>query len=73
MVFAKASIEDLKKRRRRKECEYEEVSDALFLWFTQQREKGAAITGPLLEEKRGFFEGGNLMKEKPTSQLMQTE
>jgi hypothetical protein len=64
VVFAKASIEDLKKRRRRKECEYEEVSDALFLWFTQQREKGAAITGPLLEEKRGFFAGGLMRRNR---------
>ena len=28
------------KRRRRKQCEYEKVSEALLLWFVQQRKEG---------------------------------
>jgi hypothetical protein len=36
-----------------KACEYEKVSEALFLWFTQQR--GVPITGPLLQEKALVF------------------
>lgn len=52
---ARASNESLKERKTMKKCEYEKVSEALFLWFTQQREKGVPITGPLLQEKALVF------------------
>jgi hypothetical protein len=52
---ARASNEGLKGRKTMKKCEYEKVSEALFLWFTQQREKGVPITGPLLQEKALVF------------------
>lgn len=57
VVFAKASNGDLKKRRR-KECEYKKGSEALFLWFAQQREKGTSITGPFLEGEARIFRKG---------------
>lgn len=34
-----------------KKCDYEKVSEALYLWFTQHREKGILISGPILQEK----------------------
>jgi uncharacterized protein YjcR len=34
---ATASNEGLKERKTMKKCEYKKVSEALFLWFTQQR------------------------------------
>jgi transposase-like protein len=55
LCSARASNEGLKERKTMKKCEYEKVSEALFLWFTQQRENGVPITGPLLQEKALFF------------------
>ncbi|XP_018577088.1 jerky protein homolog-like [Anoplophora glabripennis] len=34
-----------------KSSDYEKLGDALFLWFTQQRDKGAPISGPILQAK----------------------
>jgi hypothetical protein len=34
-----------------KKGEYEKTSEALFLWFTQMREKGSPISGPILQAK----------------------
>uniref|UniRef100_K7G5U3 DDE-1 domain-containing protein n=1 Tax=Pelodiscus sinensis TaxID=13735 RepID=K7G5U3_PELSI len=52
----RSSIEGLKDRKTMKKCEYEKVSEALFLRFTQQREKGMAIIGPILQEKALSFQ-----------------
>lgn len=38
-----------------KKSEYEKTSEALFLWFSQQRQKGSPISGPILQEKASFF------------------
>uniref|UniRef100_K7FY89 HTH CENPB-type domain-containing protein n=1 Tax=Pelodiscus sinensis TaxID=13735 RepID=K7FY89_PELSI len=46
----------LKDRKTMKKCEYEKVSEALFLWFTQQRDKGMPITGLTLQEKALSFQ-----------------
>uniref|UniRef100_K7F690 HTH CENPB-type domain-containing protein n=1 Tax=Pelodiscus sinensis TaxID=13735 RepID=K7F690_PELSI len=46
----------MKDRKTTKKCEYEKVSEALFLWFTQQRDKGMPITGPILQEKALIFQ-----------------
>jgi hypothetical protein len=43
-------------RKTMKKCEYEKVSEALFLWFTNQREKGMPITGPILQQKAPIFQ-----------------
>lgn len=29
----------------------EKVNEAVFLWFTQQREKGVSLSGPIIQEK----------------------
>jgi hypothetical protein len=34
-----------------KTSDFEKVNEALFLWFTQQREKGVPTSGPMLQEK----------------------
>lgn len=34
-----------------KTCQNEKVNEAVFLWFIQQREKGVALTGPIIQEK----------------------
>ncbi|XP_023312822.1 jerky protein homolog-like, partial [Anoplophora glabripennis] len=38
-------------RKSMKSSDYEKLGDALFLWFTQQRDKGAPISGPILQAK----------------------
>jgi hypothetical protein len=38
-------------RKTLKKSDFEKVNEALFMWFTQQREKGMPLTGPLLQEK----------------------
>lgn len=48
-------------RRSMKRAEYEKTSEALFLWFSQQRQKGCPISGPILQEKALFFR--NQLKE----------
>uniref|UniRef100_K7GBZ6 HTH CENPB-type domain-containing protein n=1 Tax=Pelodiscus sinensis TaxID=13735 RepID=K7GBZ6_PELSI len=50
------SIAGMKDRKTMKKCEYEKVSEALFLWFTQQRDKGMPLTGPILQEKALNFQ-----------------
>lgn len=42
-------------RKSMKKSEYEKTSEALFLWFSQQRQKGSPISGPILQEKALFF------------------
>lgn len=39
-----------------KKSEYENVSEVLFLWFTQQRHKNMPITGQILQEKALIFQ-----------------
>lgn len=41
----------LKERKTMRKCDYEKVSEALFIWFTSHRERGVPISGPLLQEK----------------------
>lgn len=48
-------------RKTMKKSEYEKTSEALFLWFSQQRQKGNPISGPILKEKALFFR--NELKE----------
>lgn len=44
-----------KKRKTMKKSEYEEVGEALYIWFLQKREKGAPLSGPILREKALHF------------------
>ena len=44
----RACTDSLKERKSMKGGEYEKVSEALYLWFRQQREKGTPISGPIL-------------------------
>uniref|UniRef100_K7FE06 HTH CENPB-type domain-containing protein n=1 Tax=Pelodiscus sinensis TaxID=13735 RepID=K7FE06_PELSI len=46
----------LKDRKMMKKCEHEKVSEALFLWFTRQRDEAMPITGPILQEKALSFQ-----------------
>jgi hypothetical protein len=34
-----------------KKREFEKTSEALILWFTQMRDKGSPISGPILQAK----------------------
>lgn len=43
--------ESIKERKSMKCAEYEKVSEALYQWFRVQRDKGAPISGPILQEK----------------------
>jgi hypothetical protein len=38
-----------------KKGEFEKTSEALFLWFTQMREKGSPISVPILQAKALAF------------------
>lgn len=38
-------------RKTMKKCAFEKTSESLFLWFTQLREKGSPISGPMLQAK----------------------
>ena len=40
-----------KKRRVVKEPQFEKIDEACYMWFAQQRAKGALVSGPLLQEK----------------------
>lgn len=42
-------------RKSMKKSDYEKTSEALFLWFSTQRQKGSPISGPILQEKALFF------------------
>lgn len=44
-----------RKRKRMRTSDYEKNSKALFVWFTQQRNKGTPINGPVFLEKAVFF------------------
>ena len=39
-----------------KNSNYEKVSEALYIWFTQFRENGVPISGPILKEKALQFQ-----------------
>lgn len=43
--------ETLKERKSMKESDFNEVNEALYIWFRQTREKGTPISGPILQEK----------------------
>ena len=36
-------------------CDYEKVSEALYVWFTQFRDKSVPISGPILQQKALHF------------------
>jgi hypothetical protein len=44
-----------------KTAEYEKLNEALYLWFTQQREKGSPLSGPINKEKRGVVTGRHVI------------
>lgn len=50
------SEDALKGRKSMKRCEYEQTSEALFLWYSQQRARGMPISGPILQEKALTFQ-----------------
>lgn len=54
-VKSKSKLEEycakMPNRKSMKPSEYEQVNEALFLWFSQAREKGMPISGPILMEK----------------------
>ena len=41
----------LQGRKSMKKCEYEKVSEALYLWFVQKRGDSVPISGPMLQQK----------------------
>ncbi|XP_028649015.2 jerky protein homolog-like [Erpetoichthys calabaricus] len=45
------SEKTIEKRSKTTVSSYEKLDEALFLWFTQARQKGIPITGPLIQEK----------------------
>lgn len=45
------SDKTLQKRQTTTLSSYDKLDNALFLWFTQERQKGIPITGPLIKEK----------------------
>ncbi|XP_035210344.1 jerky protein homolog-like [Stegodyphus dumicola] len=47
----RAYTDSLKERKNMKGDEYEKVSEALYLWFRQQRKQGTPISGPVLQEQ----------------------
>ncbi|GBL72403.1 Jerky -like [Araneus ventricosus] len=38
-----------------KKSEYEKAGETLYMWFTQQRQKGCPLSGPILQEKALLF------------------
>lgn len=54
-VSASESCSYAKKRCIIREAKYDLVDEACWKWFSQQRSKGAAVSGPLLMEKALFF------------------
>ncbi|XP_039627277.1 jerky protein homolog-like [Polypterus senegalus] len=48
---ATTSEKTIEKRSKTTVSSYEKLDEALFLWFTQERQKGIPITGPLIQEK----------------------
>lgn len=49
--FATKTASSTVPRKTMKKFENEELNEALFLWFMQEREKGIQLTGPLIQEK----------------------
>lgn len=47
--------ENASDRKCMRKSEYEKTSEALFLWFSQQRQKGSPISGPMLQHKALLF------------------
>jgi hypothetical protein len=40
-----------KKRKTMKESEHKKIDEGLYLWFSQNRERGVPISGPILRQK----------------------
>lgn len=38
-------------RKTMKRADHEKINEALFLWFTQQRDKGMPLSGPIIQDK----------------------
>ncbi|XP_012221253.2 jerky protein homolog-like [Linepithema humile] len=53
--FATKSCNAMTNRKTMKTAEYDKIDRALFLWFTQLREKGLPISGPILQQKAIMF------------------
>lgn len=47
---------DLKDRKTMKKSDFEQTSEALYIWFVQFRDKGVPISGPILKEKALHFQ-----------------
>lgn len=41
----------LQHRQTAKQSLYDKVDEALFVWFTQERERGTSLSGPIVQEK----------------------
>lgn len=52
---SQASTSGVKKLKMMKKATNNQVNEALYLWFTQRREQGLPISGPLLKEKALHF------------------
>jgi transposase len=52
-VKSKSKLEEysskMPNRKTTKTAEYEKLNEAIYLWFTQQREKVTALSGPIIE------------------------
>jgi hypothetical protein len=48
---ASVSADENASRKTMKKREFEKTSEALILWFTQMRDKGSPISGPILQAK----------------------
>uniref|UniRef100_H9GL84 HTH CENPB-type domain-containing protein n=1 Tax=Anolis carolinensis TaxID=28377 RepID=H9GL84_ANOCA len=46
----------LKERKTMKKCDYEKVSEALYVWYMQFRDKSVPISGPILQQKALHFQ-----------------
>jgi transposase-like protein len=57
-------------RKTMKKGEFEQTSEALFLWFVQMRDKGSPISGPILQAKAlEFHKHFNEGEEKFTASI----
>lgn len=48
---ATTSQSTLEKRQTAKQSQFDQVDEALFMWFSQERQKGTPLSGPLIQEK----------------------
>ncbi|GFV75993.1 uncharacterized protein TNCV_1455901 [Trichonephila clavipes] len=48
---ANSSGETLENRQTAKQSLYDKVDNALHIWFTQERQRGTPLSGPIIQEK----------------------